>query len=385
MFRTIKLKLPYDKSLLETGRQFMEACQMVLNYGFAEKTFNKNKLNRATYKSIRGRIPTLPSALVQTARDTASEALKQTKLEKEIHRKSLTIRYDRRTFRFYPDSHTISLTTVNGRLVFPVADSPLIEKYRGEYTNTQVMIDTKHHTMSVMIQVKLPDKEVEKKVDNNVNATGIDRGVKNIAVLSNNKFFNSAHLKDVKGRYMYNRKKLQHAGTRSAHRKLKELSGRERRFVQDTNHVISKQIVNLPFDVIALEDLRSAGMRKKNNGRRFNRKLGSWSPFQLEQFIEYKAQEMGKTVIYVNPGYTSQRCSSCGYIHKNNRKGSTFHCLNCGFDLHADLNASRNIEVLGKSEYFRLLSTSQSLRFNEAMLTGMRETSNKPPAKAGGS
>ncbi|WP_367181942.1 zinc ribbon domain-containing protein, partial [Thermoplasma sp.] len=29
-------------------------------------------------------------------------------------------------------------------------------------------------------------------------------------------------------------------------------------------------------------------------------------------------------------------------------------CRNCGFELNADLNASRNIEVLGTSEYFRL-------------------------------
>ena len=48
MLRTIKLKLPYDSSLLETGRQFMEACQMVLNYGLAEHTFKKNKLNVMT-------------------------------------------------------------------------------------------------------------------------------------------------------------------------------------------------------------------------------------------------------------------------------------------------------------------------------------------------
>ncbi|MHB8372770.1 MAG: RNA-guided endonuclease TnpB family protein, partial [Thermoplasmataceae archaeon] len=78
MFRTIKLKLPYDSSLLETGKRFREACQIVLNYGFSEHTYNKNKLNRATYESVRKEIPTLPSALVQTARDTASESLKQT-------------------------------------------------------------------------------------------------------------------------------------------------------------------------------------------------------------------------------------------------------------------------------------------------------------------
>jgi hypothetical protein len=72
------------------------------------------------------RIPTLPSALVQTARDTASEALKATELKKKIKRKSLTIGYDNRTFKFYPYSHTISLTTVQGRLVYLVAHSPLI-------------------------------------------------------------------------------------------------------------------------------------------------------------------------------------------------------------------------------------------------------------------
>lgn len=305
MFRTIKLNLPYDKSLLETGRQFREACQAVLDFGISAHTFNKNKLNRATYEDVRKVIPTLPSALVQTARDAASEALKQTGLEKKINRKSLTIRYDRRTFRFYPDSHTISLTTVSGRLVFPVAHSPLIEKYRGEYTNAQVFIDTEHGKMSVMVQVELPDKEAERKADNNVNAIGIDRGIKNIAVLSNNMFFNASRLRSIKGRYRHNRSELQHEGTCSAKRKLKVLSGRERRFVHNTNHVISKQIANLPFDIISLEDMGSARMRTKRKGRRFNAMLGSWSPFQLEQFIEYKAREMGKTVIHVNPRYTS--------------------------------------------------------------------------------
>ena len=75
-------------------------------------------------------------------------------------------------------------------------------------------------------------------------------------------FFNAGQLRSIKGRYQYNRSELQYAGTGSARRKLKELSGRERRFVQDTNHVISKRIACLPFNVIALEDLSSAGMRK---------------------------------------------------------------------------------------------------------------------------
>jgi hypothetical protein len=116
MFRTIKLKLPYDPSILETGKRFMEACQIFLNYGFSEHIFSKYKLNKATYSDVRGTMPALPSAHVQTARNTTSESLKQTKLEKERNRKSLTRRYDRITLKFYPDSHTISLTTVRGSI-----------------------------------------------------------------------------------------------------------------------------------------------------------------------------------------------------------------------------------------------------------------------------
>ena len=118
------------------------------------------------------------------------------------------------------------------------------------------------------------------------------------------------------------------------------------------------------------EALNHAYMRENGHGRRFRSMLGSWSPYELERFIEYKANDAGKNVVYVNPKHTSQKCSRCGYTDKNNRYGSVFRCKNCGYELNADLNASRNIEVLGKSEYFRLLSASQSLLFNENPLMG---------------
>ncbi|MGC8646881.1 MAG: RNA-guided endonuclease TnpB family protein, partial [Thermoplasmata archaeon] len=124
MSRTIKLTLQYDRSFIEKTKQFREATQIVLDYGSENKTFNKNQINKGTYRTVRERIPTLPSAPVQTSRDTASEVLKATKLKKKINKKAITIRYDNRTFKFYPDSHTISLTTVQGRLVYPVAHSP---------------------------------------------------------------------------------------------------------------------------------------------------------------------------------------------------------------------------------------------------------------------
>ena len=56
----------------------------------------------------------------------------------------------------------------------------------------------------------------------------------------------------------------------------------------------------------------------------------------------------------MNPRYTSQRCNQCGFISKSNRKGqSIFKCKECGYELNADLNASRNISDLGKSDVGR--------------------------------
>lgn len=72
-------------------------------------------------------------------------------------------------------------------------------------------------------------------------------------------------------------------------------------------------------------------------------------------FIEYKAESLGKVVLYVEPTYTSQTCSKCGEIKASNRKGLVYKCSSCQFELHADLNASRNIVYKGKSLADRLL------------------------------
>jgi len=60
--------------------------------------------------------------------------------------------------------------------------------------------------------------------------------------------------------------------------------------------------------------------------------------------LEYKAKKYGKTFIRVDPKYTSQTCSECGYKHKDNRKTqSEFICMECGHSENADTNAAKNI------------------------------------------
>ena len=121
------------------------------------------------------------------------------------------------------------------------------------------------------------------------------------------------------------------------------LSKKENRFKTNTNHIISKQIVKgLPEgSKIVIEDL--SGIKKIRRGKKLSRAIGKWAYFQLEQFLTYKGEEKGIEIIKINPAYTSQKCSKCGHTEKKNRKGSNFKCCKCGFQLNADLNASRNI------------------------------------------
>lgn len=123
--------------------------------------------------------------------------------------------------------------------------------------------------------------------------------------------------------------------------------------MKDVNHCISKEIVAMPYDVFALEDLTSIRVQTRR-GKKFTRKLNNWSFYQLEEFIRYKADAIGKLVITVDPRFSSQKCSRCGNILKENRAGNAYHCHSCGLQLHADLNAARNIAQSGISCLSRL-------------------------------
>ncbi|GHO50882.1 hypothetical protein KSX_90450 [Ktedonospora formicarum] len=49
-------------------------------------------------------------------------------------------------------------------------------------------------------------------------------------------------------------------------------------------------------------------------------------------------------MVKVDPRHTSQTCSRCGHQARQNRRSqSLFLCRVCGFSVHADVNASRNI------------------------------------------
>ena len=111
-------------------------------------------------------------------------------------------------------------------------------------------------------------------------------------------------------------------------------------FRDTTNHKYSRYVIDMAIrhncGTIQMEDLTDI-----NKDNVF---LKNWSYYDLQQKIKYKAEEKGIEVKLISPKYTSQRCSKCGHIHKDNRPNQeTFKCVKCGFTVNADYNAARNI------------------------------------------
>jgi putative transposase len=141
-------------------------------------------------------------------------------------------------------------------------------------------------------------------------------------------------------KYKNIRRKLQAEGK---YRKVKRMGDRESRIVKDLNHKISRALVDMAHRqnaALVFEDLSGIRNTKKQH-RSFRYSLHSWSFYQLQQFVEYKAKLLGIPVLYVDPAYTSQDCSRCGA--RGQRNGKQFKCPICGHVNHADVNAAFNI------------------------------------------
>jgi IS605 OrfB family transposase len=334
--------------------QFNRVCQQMMDWAFDNQETDRLVMHAVHYHKARDEYPDLRSGLIQKARDIACRAYQKLGFGKRLERNlDQTIQYDQRTIKVYLESKYVTMSTVRGRKRYTFEIAEHFNKYSAWKVLSAFL--TRRGRSFVLRLIVHKDREFQ--VGREEKLLGIDLGINKIACCSDNSFYGSGRIKGIKGRYQHLKAELQSKGTRSAKRKLKEIGGRERRFVRDVKHCLAKELVGKPYDVFVLEDL--GHIKKKDRGRTINRIIGGWSCRQLRDFITYKAEEAGKDVVLVNPKNTSITCSRCGNIDKANRTYGWFECLECGFSLDADLNASRNIAVLGRSHRGRLLPVSQ--------------------------
>ncbi len=95
--------------------------------------------------------------------------------------------------------------------------------------------------------------------------------------------------------------------------------------------------------VVAVEDLSHLLGRTKS--RRLSRIVSRWARSALRERLEFRAEAGCSRLETVNAAYTSQICANpaCGFVHRDNRHGDSFHCLQCGWDGDADVVAGMNL------------------------------------------
>jgi putative transposase len=327
----------------QTIEQANDLCNVMSGFAWENKIFGAFKLQKLSYRQTRD-ASRLTAQMVIRCYSKVADAYKLDKRTKRQFRKHGAIAYDDRILRWYTDKQFVSIWSVGGRLAIPYQagrrQRELLQYQKGE---SDLVYSKQKKAFYLLAVCEIPNPTEQVTED----ALGVDLGVTNIAVDSDGEGHTSEAVEHNRQKIHRLRSRLQQRGTLSAKRHLRMLAGRQRRFQKDTNHVISKRRVEKAQRTnraIGLEDLKGIRSRTRAKGAEQRARHSNWAFYQLRQYVSYKARMVGIPVVLVDPRYTSQQCSCCGFVDKANRRSqSEFVCLSCGYANHADLNAAKNI------------------------------------------
>ena len=389
--RTVPIKLDVGDSdadlLFETIRQFLDAANYVVDAAYDGEWVEtrKSALHDETYSEVRERTA-LHSNHVQSARDRAVDALKSVvaKWSKGEYASLPTfttpfVEYNRRTATFNEDS--ASLATVGGRItaeyVLPdeARDTPH-SRYllNDDYETTGATLHYRNGEFFLHVRTKADVNDPE-PVENGT-VLGVDLGIENLAVTSTGMFWSADELNHWRTEYVERRRSLQECGTRWAHENVQSVGQKETGRFEQYLHRVANRLVTEAVEHgcshIAFERLTDIRERMPRT-----RKFHEWAFDRLFGYVSYKAEARGISVVQVNPQYTSQRCSTCGFTVRENRPSQdTFCCQSCGYENHADYNAAKNIGLkLLRSQTGTEGGAPVGVRLNSGMLNTSGVTS----------
>lgn len=280
-----------DKLLLATLETANDCANYISHEAWESKTFSRFDLHKVCYSKCRERFP-LSAQIVIRLLSKVADAYK---LDKKVERrfsKYGAIAYDERILSY--GVNRVSIWTLGGREHISYSAGPRqIELLVHQHGESDLIYHRGKWFLAATCELTDPPETLVNEF------LGVDLGVVNIATDSDGEAFSGSHVNNIRYRRRKLRKELQKAGSPSAKRHLKKLSGRESRFAADVNHCIAKTIVAKAERTnrgIAIENL--TGIRSRIRARRPQRTvLHSWAFAQLGAFLMYKAALAGdKTV-----------------------------------------------------------------------------------------
>src|SRR5574341_787642 len=336
---TVRLNPTHPQILLGIMEQFNRACNALSEKVFETQTFHWLALQRAHYHWLRSEFGLTAAQAVVAVRKVAYAYSDKTRRDQVAR---FTLRGAIPVYRHaYKRDGTLVLYGL--RIPFQArTDTALSSRYEAKLAY--------HDGTFILYQVYEREEPAPSEPDDWL---GCDLGIVNLLTDSDGVSFSGGQRDDARRKYHHRRRNLQRKGTRSTHRKLRKLSGRQALYQRDINHQMAKQVVAKAQATrrgIALEDLQ--GIRQRITvSRRQRARQANWSFSQLRFFVEYKAALAGIPVRLVDPRHTSQTCPVCGHVARENRPcRSRFRCVSCGFAGAADAIAARNIRARARGD-----------------------------------
>ncbi|MFQ5795750.1 MAG: RNA-guided endonuclease InsQ/TnpB family protein, partial [Candidatus Bipolaricaulia bacterium] len=321
--------------LQQTAEAFGQAVQLGLDAAKEQRTSSRNKLHKAVYKPARNL--GLPADYARMAVNAAVSLVRsfygqlkaglKASFPKVNGSQSQGIGLGINAYELLRADNRWVLRVSTGRrghyLWLPLC---VPQKYmdRLEAVQGDAKLFQRHGDWYVMLPIRVRGRVTPTPTGSSGEHTfiGVDLGIvrhATVAAPDQVVFFNGKPARHKREHFANLRRRYQRH-----HRldRVKCSKGKERHWMRDHNHKISRQIVDLaaryPHPVICLE--RLDGIRNRTRGsKRFNRMMASWSFRQLADFINYKAARKGIPVVFVDPRKTSKTCSRCGYSSRYNR------------------------------------------------------------------
>jgi putative transposase len=369
-------------ALHDTREQFLwcanRAAEFCWNkYDYTECITDKRDAQAALYDELRDATNDLHANLVIGAIYRAVEAVKgcveRWKKRQRVSQPVFTswfMDYDKRSSTIHRSE--ASLSTRSGRVecdyLLPSASPTPYEHYilseDYEFRTSTLHYDRTTDNFSLHITTRRYDADSDDAdgLTDTEHRTvlGIDLGVNSLAVGSTGTFWQGDDYDHWIREFEKRRAKMQQKETQAAHNALLRLGKRERAWRKQYIHITANEIVaeavEADADTIVFEELDDIRERLP-----FADWHHIWAFRRLYEYVEYKAPEHGVSVEQIEPHYTSQRCSKCGFTHEDNRDGEHFCCQKCEYEVNADYNAAKNIGLrYARKEHHRLRSRQKS-------------------------
>lgn len=367
MLKVMKIRLYPNKEQKIQIHKTIGSARLVYNKLLAEKqTAYKYGNNISTYDLVK-QLPILKKdEEFNFLKEVDSTALQQSVLNIGVAYKKFFDGLKKSGFVGFPkfkskhksrlSYHTTTSKIKNGKLHLAKIGLVRGKFHRGlpdgKIKTVTVSIDAGQYYASISYEDILAQPMLN---NNNGKTIGIDVGINVYAYLSNGEKIeidkehdlNKDKIKLIKTQQSLSSKKKGSNNRKKAKIKLQKINLKIRNKKMDFLHKITNKLSE--NQTIAIEKLsiksmtkmdKKLGKKKKN----LTKKILEMSWFKFAVLLEYKLKRNGGNLIKVNPAYTSQKCSKCGHINKNNRlTQSQFKCLSCGYEANADFNASVNI------------------------------------------